>query len=179
MDLGNPNDWAKIKTWSLKGNLVQQYGEGVGALQIYDPIPSQEAQLATPIGLIRTFAPESEVKPNWFKACRVSAFLSFTNQLGKDTVYSKTCGLNRGTFLQLPDFGIYPYTLRLEIPKWIISLDIDLWQFTSESGKYDQANQTAILSAVEIVEQRTAELANTIQLIADRDVVKNYDVNPG
>lgn len=179
MDLGNPNNWSKIQSWSLRGSLVQQYGSGVGALQVYDPIPSQESSIATPVGLLRTIAPLDEIKSKWFKACRISAYLAFTNQPVKDAIYSKVCGLNQGTFLQLPDFGIYPYQLKIEIPEWIISLDIDLWQFTSTSGSYDQANQSAILSAVEVVEQRTQELKTTIDFIANRDVVKDYTVNPG
>lgn len=179
MDLGNPNNWSKINSWSLKGNLVQQYGSGVGALQVYDPLPSQESTISTPIGLIRTYAPISELKPKWFKACRISAYLQFTNQPNNDAVFTKVCGLNQGTYLQLPDFGIYPYKLKIEIPDRIINLDIDLWQFTSQSGQYQQANQAAILSAIEVIEQRTEELQIAVAFVANRDVVKDYDVNPG
>jgi hypothetical protein len=179
MDLGNPNNWAKIHTWNLRANLVAKYGEGIGALEVYEPIPDVWGAIASPIGLLRTYARSDEIKPNWFKACRLTAYLSFSPEAGTDSIFSKNCGLNQGTYLQLPDFGAYPYRVRLQVPDWIINLDIDLWQFTSESGKYDQSNQTAILSAIEVVEQRTNELAKTVQLIADRDVVKNYDVNPG
>lgn len=179
MDLNNPNNWSRIANWNLRANLRAKYGEGKGALEVYDPIPDVWGTIATPIGLVRTYARSDEIKPTWFKACRINVYHSFSSQPGTDRIFSKACGLNQGTFLEIRDFENYPYRVQFQIPQWIINLDIELWQFTSESGKYDRSNQIAILSAVEVVEQRTAELANTIQLIADRDVVKNYDVNPG
>lgn len=177
MDLTNPNNWSQLGTWALRGNLKAKYGQGTGALEIYDPIPSPiKTSLGTPVGLVRTLAPEDEIKPNWYKACRFNAYLTFPNTVSKDRIFSRVCGLNQGTFLQLPDFGVYPYRIEIDIPDYLISLYVQLWQFTSESGRYDQTNQTAILSALEVVEERQAQMQKQLEFVVNRDVATNYTV---
>ncbi len=162
MDLTNSNNWARVGSWNRRANLISKHGSGIGAVEFYDPIPPIYTSLATPIGLIKTTAPSNEIKPNWFKACRANAYLNFVPGV-RDRIFSKVCGLNQGTFLQLPNVGKFPYQLELVIPDYLISLYVELWQFTDSSGKYLPASEQVVLSAVEVVEQRQRELEVLVQ----------------
>lgn len=173
MDLANASNWSVIYNQRLTSTPAPPTGRSIYE---YYPIQPVTIALASPICIVRIAnnLPSEEYQHT---ACWLKAKLKLAEQ--DSIVLKRKCALDASTFISIPYFGVLPYTLLLEFHYWLRDLFVSVIQFTEASGRYDQGNQQAVLSAVEVVEQRTAELANTIQLIADRDVVKNYDVNPG
>ena len=165
MDLTNPANWSVVYQANLRGNLIATYGQpgdGAGQLQIYDPIPDQQATLATPVGLVRTFAPDDEIKSSWYTGCWFVGEIDLVS--GVDTrLLKKQCALNKATIIELPNLGKFPYKVTFRIPPWLISLRIELWQFTDQSGKYVPLEDSVVWTAVEVVEQRTQDLEQLIR----------------
>lgn len=162
MDLTNPANWSIVYQANLQGNLVAVHGEGVGAIKVYDPIPTQSTSLGSPVGLVKTSAPSDEIKPDWFTACWINAGIELIP--GNPTnLLRKRCGLNQSTLIELPNVGKFPYQIKFQIPKWLISLQIQLWQFTDESGRYVPLEDSLVWTAVEVVEQRQQILEQLIR----------------
>ncbi len=134
MDLFNLANWNKIASWDLRASNLFYTASGkpklIKGLTDIEPVG---AILETPVALIRTFAPESEIKPDWYRACWFTAYLSFVPG-ARDKVFQQECGLNEGTYLRLPNFGVYPYQVQITVPWYLVSLKIELWQFTDQSG---------------------------------------------
>lgn len=163
MDLLNPTNWVRVASWDLRvANLFYTASGKPRLRKGYTDIQPVETTLATPVGLIKTTAPETELQPNWDTACWFSAYLPLRPG-SMDRVYRETCSLNEGTYLHLPNFGVFPYHVKIAVPWYLPSLKIELWQFTDQSGKYLQSSQQAVLSAIEVVEQRNVELSSQIE----------------
>lgn len=50
-------------------------------------------------------------------------------------------------------------------PYWLGDISLEVFQFTSQSGQYLSADEQVLLSAVEVVEMRQAELEQIIRQI--------------
>lgn len=165
MDLSNPNNWALIFSTNLQARLAAQYGTGPGSVLIFDPIPSIQATLASPIGLVK--ATSRTAHPKWWLACWLHAYQNFANQ--KTRIYTKKCGLKTATLCQLPNYGAesIPYEIEFSIPHWMEDLNLELWQFTDVSGRYLPVEEQVILSAVEVVEERLRNRILNLEVVRD------------
>lgn len=166
MDLSNPTNWALIGNWNLQANLAAQYGTGPGSVLIFDPIPSVQASLATPVGLVK--ATSRTASPKWWLGCWLHAYQSFAGQ--RTCIFTKKCGLKAATLCQLPNFEQFPYSIEFSIPAWMEDLNIELWQFTDGAGRYLPVNEQVILSTVEVVEERLRNRSIDIQIVRDTSV---------
>ena len=163
MNLSNPNNWSLIFSTNLQANLAAQYGTGPGAVLIFDPIPSVQTSLGTPVGLVRCSS--QTANPKWFLGCWLNAFQQFAGQ--KVRIFSKKCSLKTATFLELPNFGQFPYEIEFSIPDWMEDLRIELWQFTEASGRYIPVEDQVIFTAIEILDQRVKSGVLNPQSVGD------------
>lgn len=76
-------------------------------------------------------------KPTWWLGCWIkfgvlvspsttsqfSAFMEF---------FSQPCGLDRLTVAVAPKYQPIPYVIRVEIPRWIPSLNLEVWRYDAE-----------------------------------------------
>ena len=161
--LSNPNNWSLIFSINLQAHLAAQHGSGPGSVLIFDPIPPVQATLATPVGLVRCTS--STANPKWFVGCWANVFQQFAGQ--RTRIFSRKCSLKSATFLELPNFGQFPYEIEFSIPNWMEDLSIELWQFTEASGRYIPVEDQVIYSAVEILDQRLRNRVLDIQIIRD------------
>lgn len=166
MDISNPQNWSVIYSSSLRVNVTQRYNNGG---YNYDPLADIETSLATPIGLVSLsgsaiYKPTG--KPQYGVGAWLDAYLPIAGQESK--VYTKPCRLNTSTLLQLPNYGYFPYKLRLGFPYWVEQLDIVIRQFTDLSGRYLSQDESVLLSAVEVVEMRENELSQRIEQLTQR-----------
>jgi hypothetical protein len=180
MDLTNPANWSVIYEQRLQAMFLTQHGEGNGSVLVYEPIGSKVSSIATPVGLVKCYSPTA--METWYTGCYFNAYLNIANQ--KTRVFNKKCSLKGATPIFLPQYNVVPYEVEFYIPKWIDDITIVLYQYTDQSGKYDQINQQAIYSAIEVIEQRQNEIKNTLgtvsqqlEFVVNRDVPKNYDVD--
>jgi hypothetical protein len=154
MDLANASNWAKVYDSSLTARLTAQYGSGPGSILIFDPIPSVTTSLATPVAIVKCTS--LTANPKWFTGSYFNAY----QQLGQRVIiFSKKCSLKSATLCLLPNYGIIPYEVEFTFPHWIEDIKIELWQFTDQSGQYLPVSDQVLFSAVEIVEQKVAELS--------------------
>lgn len=171
MDLTNPSNWSVIFEQRLQATFLRQHGEGEGSLLVYEPIDPVSVSLGTPVGLVKLFSPTA--KDSWFFGCYLNAFLQIANQ--KTRVFSQKCSLRSSTPIYIPNYGVVPYEIEFRIPKWIDDITIVLYQFTDQSGRYVEASQQAIMSAIEVVEQRELELQTQL-LTIERQVETVIDL---
>lgn len=86
----------------------------------------------------------NSAKSHWFLGARVSQYLyvspSMNSNLisGVQTSDIKRVGLNRLTLVKFEDYGVYPYTLQLEIPYWLEDIYVEVWEY---QGVYADENQ--------------------------------------
>jgi hypothetical protein len=99
-------------------------------------------------------------RQTWFLGCRakirikvrVSSTSPFTQGL---EVFSKPCGLFRQTLIQVPPIvQPRPYSLVLEFPYWMPSINVEIWQY-SLTG----LDENIELAAVERVEEALMDIA--------------------
>jgi hypothetical protein len=166
MDLTNNNNWSLIFSQSLRAKLKAQYGEGSGSVLIFDPIEPVFTTLATPVGLVK--ATSTTAHPRWYVGCWLNAFLALNGQRTK--VFSQKCPLSSAAFIHLPSYGITPYEIEFSIPHWMEDLNIQLWQFTDQSGRYLPANDQVLLSTMDVVARLEAELDKKITQIVQQTI---------
>ena len=166
MDISNPQNWSVIYSSSRRVTVTQTYNYGG---YNYEPLGDIETSIATPVGLVTLSS--SEVykptgKPYFGVGAYLDAYLPIAGQ--ESRVYTKHCAINTSTLLQIPNYGYFPYKLRLSFPYWIEQLDAVVRQFTDLSGRYLKQDESVLLSAVEVVEMREAELSQRIEQLAQQ-----------
>lgn len=172
MDLANVNNWSIVLDVH---KVATRTPRPIGGYR-YSPIENVSFTLASPICLIdcrTTYPNEIEAISGEDEAlgCILTAYLKIKN--AKSKIHFQYCGLNVHTYVSIPYFGVLPYEIRLSFPCRLENVDVIAWQYTDQSGKYDPANQSAILSAIEVVEQRANEIANKVEQII---VLESQDV---
>lgn len=161
MDLSNPNNWSIVYSSNRTVTVVgtRQWG-GIE----YLPLADVETTLATPIGLLKltsNYVNPSTKLPYYGVGCYLDAYLDLAGVRTK--VASRKCAIHEGTFLSLPNFGVYPYKLLLSFPYWIQQVYVELRQFTDQSGRYLDQDESVLYTAVEVVEQQQQRLEELIR----------------
>lgn len=161
MDLSNAQNWSTVYSSRLRAQVLAttQYG-GIE----HSPLANIEMNLASPIGIVNLYS--SYVHPATKRGyigvgCYLDAYLPLSGIRTK--VYSRKCIINEGTFLQLPNFGVYPYRLELSFPYCISQIDVEIKQFIDQSGRYLDQDEAVVYTAVEVVEQRLQELDQIVR----------------
>lgn len=109
---------------------------------LYDPIAPIYTTPSSRVLLIGTQS--NSAKSYWFLGARVSQYLyvspSMNSNLisGVQTSDIKRVGLNRLTLVKFEDYGVYPYTLQIEIPYWLEDIYVEVWEY---QGIYADENQ--------------------------------------
>lgn len=161
MDLGNSANWSTVYSSNRVGTIIasDQYGRTE-----YLMLEDIETTLGTPVGIINLTSnyvhPRTKQK-YWGIGCYLDVFLTLS---GIDVkVYSKHCSIHKATLLELPNFGVYPYKLKIAFPYWIQQVFVEIKQFTDQSGKYLNQDESVLYTAVEVVEQRQQTLEQLIR----------------
>lgn len=156
MDLSNASNWALIHSSSVAVTKTIRW-RGYE----YPPLPDVELSLATPVCIVKTqsfSALEEKGLGAW-----MFVFLDLAGQLTRIT--KRICYLNASTFVTLPNFGVVPYKVKFVFPYKLEDMNLDVWQFVDESGRYLDQDESVLYTATEIVEQRQRELQQQISQI--------------
>jgi hypothetical protein len=89
-------------------------------------------------------------KPSWRLGCwanfRLLTLPSATSEyVAAVEFYTKSCKLNRLNLIEVPQIYPWPYLLYLEFPRWMETIDIEVWKY---SGSADDSTEQ-ILSRIE------------------------------
>lgn len=161
MDLSNPNNWSTV--YSSNRVVIVTATRQWGGIE-YLPLPDVETTLATPVGLLNlnsVYVNPSTKQKYYGVGCYLDAYLDLSGVRTK--VASKKCIIHEGTFLSLPNFGVYPYKLVLSFPYWIQQIYVELKQFTDQSGRYLDQDESVLFTAVEVVEQRQQQIEQLLK----------------
>ena len=170
MDLANPGNWSKVFDQQFNAVQVAQHGTGPGSILVYDPIPPAVTSLAPPIGLVKCAS--STADPKWWLGCWAGAYQRLNGQ--RTQIYRRKCSLQSGTLLSIPNLGIVPYEIEFAIPKWLDVIHIELWQFTEQSGRYLPVNDQVLLTTMDVVSQRQAEIEADIEEIKQQQLNRQF-----
>ncbi|HEY9672745.1 MAG TPA: hypothetical protein V6D11_14970 [Waterburya sp.] len=166
MDISNPQNWNLIFNSNRSVQITATYNYGG---YNYVPLGDLECTIATPVALVTLLSDrlnKNTGKPYFGVGAYVDAYLPIAGQESK--VFSKSCPINTSTLLQIPNYGYFPYKLKLSFPYWIEQLSVTIRQYTDFSGRYLNQDESILLSAVEVVEMREAELARQVELLTQR-----------
>lgn len=130
-ELATKENWELILTERRTATIKTQPTSGKYFHNPIAPIYTTPNSHVLLIGTHSKFA-----KSHWFLGARVSQYLyvspSMNSNLisGVQTSDIKRVGLNRLTLIKFEDYGVYPYTLQLEIPRWLEDIYIEVWEYT-------------------------------------------------
>ncbi|WP_009631024.1 hypothetical protein [Synechocystis sp. PCC 7509] len=126
----------------------------------YKAIPPIYATCDSSTVLIGTYSQTAETY--WFLGAKVSQFLYVSPSLSSNFVSgvqageTKNAGLNRLTLIKFEDYGVYPYTLKLEIPYWLEDIYMEVWQYTG----YEEQGYEEVLDRLDSIEMKIDEIQN-------------------
>lgn len=166
MDLANPQNWSIVFSVNKRAqpNVVTN-ADKLG----YFPLTDEETTLATPIGLVSLSTTEihkNSGKPYHGTGAWLNVFLPIAGV--ESRVYKRTCPINTSILIQLPNYGVFPYKLKFSFSYWFEQIEIVVRQFTDQSGRYLDQDEAVLFSAIEVAEQRDAEMARQIEILTQR-----------
>lgn len=166
MDLSNPSNWSQIVNVEQRA-VLNTYPNGGFQSRFLEPFVGT---LATPVCIAKISildAPDSFPVFGGWLSFHVPLIGSLTRVTSRE-LYSQTPLL-----IRLPVLDIIPYTVQMNFSPKLSAVLFEIWQFTDQSGKYLESSQQAILSAVEVVEQRESELEALVKQIQP---LQNYEL---
>lgn len=111
-------------------------------------------------------AKSSKAKASWYLAARVAPQLLITPSTTSNFVAfmqseePKRIALNRLNLIRFVDFGIKPYVLEINIPRWHTEMYVEVWKYSG----IDVSNSD-LASLLQDTRQRVINIENKLEII--------------
>ncbi len=111
-------------------------------------------------------ASSNKAKPSWYLAARVAPRLLFSPSSTSDFLAAvqseepKRIGLNRLNLIRFTDFGIKPYLLEINIPKWHTQMYLEIWKYSGTD-----VSSADLASQLQDIRQRVIKIENKLEVI--------------
>ncbi len=124
-EIENSLNWDLVTRQSLNGRRI----EGEKTFLI-DPVSAVLNSRLLLVGCRSVSA-----RPSWRLGCWTNFRLlvspsSTTEFISAVEFYTKSCQLNRLTLIEVPQIYPWPYLLYLEFPRWLGSIDVEIWKYS-------------------------------------------------
>jgi hypothetical protein len=158
MDIFNANNWHVLNegTFSVQ-YLDQNSWYKIKPILIVASSPVISVKIDT-----------SKRKSTWHTGAWLQPLIDMPHGRVKLTSKPLRCELGKWELFNVPYYGRLPYFLEITFPYWLESVNSTVLQFIDQSGQYLSSTQQAILSAVEVVEQRENELSQQLEQIRQK-----------
>lgn len=147
--IGDHLNWDLVTRQSLDG--VRVTGEKTFL------IPPVSAVLNSRLVLIG--CKSASAKPSWRLGCWANFRVLFSPSSTSDFLsavefYTKSCSLNRLTLIEVPQIYPWPYLLYLEFPRWLGSIDVEIWKYSGTAEDSSEVILSRIESKVDTLVER-------------------------
>lgn len=169
-DLSTKQNWRLL----LSDSRVAEYNkEATYSRYFHNPINPFITSPNSPILLIGTYSPTA--KKHWFLGARASQYLYVSPSSTKELILGvcsgekKRVGLRELTLVRFPNYNIFPYILQLEIPIWLDTIYVEVWEYLGQYSDEDESIQS-IISRLESIESKLENIDNIIANLSQGNI---------